>query len=176
MQPTPQERHPCFQLTKETPSQRTTKRRPLSQIRHQIIHTIQKPPQQLLLLSRRPRHLTRTIRPLPPRILASKRSGQFTGTPLQHARVVGRGNRRCFGHEVEVEELDEFFLDFSGCFAGFEGRGYGEEAFEGFEGAGVLGGVDEGADEGYDGCGLDGWTPHWFEEVEELLLNPDISI
>ena len=72
-------------------------------------------------------------------------------TPLQHGR---RGRAEAvewvwgLGHEVKVEELDEFHFDFSACGAGFEEGGYCQEAVDGFEGAGVEGLFEEGGHEG----------------------------
>jgi hypothetical protein len=89
---------------------------------------------------------------------------------LQHCGdrdgTVCSGDRGRFGHEVEVQELDELKLHFSACFAGLEEAGYGQEAIEVLKGTCVLRGVHESAYEGYDGCGLDGRAVDWFEEVK----------
>jgi hypothetical protein len=83
--------------------------------------------------------------------------------------VVGAGDGRGLGHEVEVEELDELELDLAGGGARLEEGCDGEEAVEGLEGARVLGCVDEGDDEGEEGGGLYGWAVVRFEEVEKEL-------
>lgn len=106
-------------------------------------------------------------------LVTVKGTGEFAGAPLQHGGDGGAGvggrDRRDLGHEVEVEELDEFELDVARGGAGLEEGGDGEEAVEGLEGAGVGGGVDEGHDEGEEGGGLDGGTVDGFKEVEEEL-------
>jgi hypothetical protein len=102
-----------------------------------------------------------------------ERSCELARTTLQHGGdgdgAVCRGYGGRFGHEVEVQELDELELHFSTCFAGLEEAGNCQEAIKVFEGTGVLRGFDESAYEGYDGCGLDGWAVDGFEEVEEVL-------
>jgi hypothetical protein len=83
----------------------------------------------------------------------------------------GGGDGWRLGHEVKVEKLDELELDLAACLARLENRSYSEQPIEVFECAGVLRRVDQSADEGYDGCGLDCWTVDWLEEVEEVLFN-----
>lgn len=55
---------------------------------------------------------------------------------------------RSFGHEVEVQKLDKFHLDFSAGGTGFEQRGYGEEAVERLKCASIGGAIEEACDKG----------------------------
>lgn len=84
-------------------------------------------------------------------------------------------DRRCLGHEVEVEEFDELELDFSACFAGLKDRCDSQESIEVLECARVLRRFYEGACKGDDSCGLDGWAVDWFEEIKEMLSSIIIS-
>ena len=139
-------------LTAHSPEHRT-----LPQILHQICHVPQMPAQQSLLLLR-PLRVSLLIRPL--------RLGPARCVHVRDREPRIRGG---FGHQVEVEELDGFHLDFSARGAGFEQRGDGEEPVEGFECAGVAGGAEEGGDEGVQRGGVDGGAEDWVEEVEEEL-------
>ena len=132
------------------------------------------PAQQLLLLLCRQsiQSLKILLTASPPRSLL-ERTRKLARAPLQHSRyripLTRAGDRGCLGHEVEVEELDELELDLAGGGAGFEEGGYGEEAVEGFESAGIEGVRDEGDDESEEGGGLNGRAVDRFEEVEEEL-------
>ena len=81
--------------------------------------------------------------------------------------------RRSFGHEVKVQKFDELHLDFSAGGTGFEQRGYGQEAVEGFECAGVGGAIEEACDEGQDSGGLYRRARRWVEEVKKELQRRD---
>ncbi len=99
---------------------------------------------------------------------------KLTGTALQHRGdgngTVCRGNGWCFGHEIEVQELDQLKLHFSACFAGLEEACDCQEAIEVFKGTSILRGFDQSAYEGYDRRGLDGRAVDRLEEVEEVLI------
>jgi len=177
MQPTPAQppkRHQCHGQ-EECLGQNSSKRCALFQILNQVIHIVQVSRQQVLLLLRGSCHLTLAISPLTTgtSICAVERSCKLTRTALQHCGdgncAVCRGDGWRFGNEVEVQELDELKLHFSGCFAGLEEAGNCQEAIKIFEGTSILRCFDQSAYEGYDGRGLDGGAVDWFEEVEEML-------
>lgn len=84
--------------------------------------------------------------------------------------LVGAGDRGRLGHEVEVEELDEFELDLARGGTRFEEGCDSEKAVESFEGSGVARGINKGNDECQESCGLDGWAVVRFEEIEEELI------
>jgi len=162
--------------TRKYSRQDSSKRRALLQILHQIIHVVQISRQQALLLLSGSCGVTLTIGTLSTSTsicTVVECSGELTGTTLQHGgygngAIRGRDRRR-FGHEVEVQKLDELKLHFSACFAGLEEAGNCQETIEVFESTGVLRSFDEGAYEGDDGRGLDGRAVDWFEEVEQVL-------
>jgi len=177
MQPTPAQppkRHQCHRQ-KEISGQHSSKWRALFQVFNQVIHIVQVSRQQVLLLLRGSCHLTLAICTLSPStgICTVECSCELAGTALQHCGdgncAICRGDGWCFGHEVEVQEFDELKLHFSACFAGLEEACNCQKAIEVFEGTSILRGFDEGAYEGYDGCGLDGRAVDWFKEVEEML-------
>jgi hypothetical protein len=175
MQPTPAQPPNAINATntRKYSRQDASKRCALFQIFHQIIHIVQVSRQQVLLFLCGSRGITLAIGTLSTSTIICtvvECSCEFTWTALQHCGdrngTVCSGDRGRFGHEVEVEELDELKLHFSACFAGLEEAGYCQEAIEVLEGTRVLRGVDEGAYEGYDGCGLYGRAVDWFEEVK----------
>lgn len=127
-----------------------------------------------MLFFRRPCNLTLAVRSRSSSTVSPiECTRKLAGRPLQHGRdrgsAVCRWNRRCFRHEVEVEELDQLELHLAARFARLENRGDCEETIEVLECAGILRGVDQDADQGDDSGGLDGWAIDWFEEVEEML-------
>jgi len=130
--------------------------------------------QQLLFLLCAPYMLTLAICALSCALPSIKRAGEFRRAALDDGghRDGGAGGRdgRRLGHQVEVQELDELELDLTARLARLEDRGDGQQAVEVLEGARVLRRVEEGTDEGYDGCGLDCRAVDRFEEVEEVLL------
>lgn len=134
----------------------------LSQVLNQIVHVVQIPSKQLLLLLRglcsfviRSTASITTHVCIPP----FKRCHQLARTPLQRAhcrvRCADRSDRRRLRHEVEVEELDDLEFDVLCRATRLEERGYCEEAVEVLEGAGVLRGTEEGGDEDEKGAALD---------------------
>jgi hypothetical protein len=155
----------------------------LLQILHQVIHIVQVSRQQVLLLLCGSYDLTLAIGPLSTTTgvcAVVECSCELARTALQHCWhrncAVCGGDGWCFGHEVEIQELDELKLHFSACFAGLEEACDCQEAIEIFEGSSVLRGFDECAYEGYDGGGLDGRAINWFEEVKQMLIRGAWSV
>lgn len=62
--------------------------------------------------------------------------------------VVCIARKRSFGHEVEVQKLNELHLDFSTGGTGFEQGSNGQETVERFKCAGVGGVIEKACDEG----------------------------
>lgn len=121
--------------TRKYSRQDSSKRCALLQILHQIIHVVQISRQQVLLLLSGPRSITLTIGTLSTSTIICtvvECSSELTGTTLQHRRdgdgAVRGGDRRRFGHEIEVQKLHELKLHLSACFAGLEEAGDCQEA------------------------------------------------
>ena len=103
-------------------------------------------------------------------LLADEGAGELAGAALQQGGaggrvVVGAREGRGLGHQIEVEELDEFELDVSGSRSAAEQRGDGQEAVLGFEGACVARRVDQGDNEGKERGALDGGAINRLDEV-----------
>lgn len=75
-----------------------------------------------------------------------------------------------FGHEVKIQELDQFHLHLAAGGTGFEERSDGKQAVERFERTRVGGVLQEGSDEGEQGDRLDGRAGGGVKKVEEELL------
>jgi len=120
--------------TRKYSRQDSSKWRALLQILDQIVHVVQVSRQQVLLLFRGSRGITLTIGTLSTSTSIGtvvERSSELTRTTLQHGGdgdgAVCRGDGGRFGHEVEVQELDELKLHLSACFAGLEQAGNCQE-------------------------------------------------
>ncbi len=101
-----------------------------------------------------------------------ERAAELALAALQNRRRRRAHARRArrLGHQVEIEELDDFELDVARGGAGFEEGCDGQQAVDGFEGARVGGCGEEGGDEDEEGVGLDCGTVCWVEEVQEELF------
>jgi hypothetical protein len=159
--------------TRKYSRQSSSKRCALLQILHQIIHIVQVSRQQVLLLLCGSRNITLAIGTLSTSAIICtviECACKLTRASLQHCRdgnsTACRGDGGRFGHEVEVQKLDELKLNFSACFSGLEEASYCQEAIEVLKGTGILRGFDESAYKGDDGCGLDGRAVDGFEEVK----------
>lgn len=75
-----------------------------------------------------------------------------------------------FGHEVKVQELDQFHLHLAAGGTRFDERGDGQQPVKGFERARVGGVVEEGSNKGEQSYRLNGGAGRGIEEIEEELL------
>lgn len=145
----------------------TAKRRAVSQVLDQVLHTTKMATQELLLL-----RSGQSDDPVAVSTLATVSTvDTIAGNKLRGAALEDRlplvraGRRGCFGHEIEVEEFDELELDFARGGSRFEERCNGHEAVKPFESSGVVGGVDESDDESKQSSRLDRRAVVRFEEI-----------
>lgn len=145
----------------------TAKRRAVSQILDQVLHTTKMATQELLLL-----RSGQCDDPVAVSTLAAVSTVHtIAGNKLRGAALedrfplVSAGRRGCFGHEIEVEELDELELDLTRGGSRFEERCDGHEAVESFESSCVVGRVDESDDESQQSSRLDRRAVVRFEEI-----------
>ncbi|KAK1247364.1 hypothetical protein MKX07_002273 [Trichoderma sp. CBMAI-0711] len=114
--------------------------------------------QELLLLRRGQRHDPVAVGTLAAAsTVRAECARELRGAALEDRLAVigGARARGRLGHEVEVEELDQLELDLAGGGARLEEGRDRQQAVEPFKGARVVGGVDEGDDEGQESRRLD---------------------
>jgi hypothetical protein len=152
----------------------TTKWCACSQILDQILNTAQMPAKQRLLLLRGSCSLAVTIGPFPACGISIERPSELTRTALKHCGYgspsIGSGDRWHFGHQVEVQELNELELHISGCRSRLEERGNSQQTIQILECAGIFRSVNQGDYQSEQGCRLDGRAVDGLKKVEEKLL------